>query len=64
MIFFGPEKNSRLIYRCENMKKQALNENPTAPRFFAAMRNETNSVFVAAHEFEAHFRQAIERRQR
>ncbi len=29
-------------------KTMALSENPTAPRFFAAKRNETNSVFVAA----------------
>ena len=30
------------------MPISALNENPTAPRFYAAMRNETNSVFETA----------------
>lgn len=44
-------------------EQTALSENPTAPRFYAAMRSESSSVFVAAMSSRRTFRQAIERRQ-
>lgn len=66
LLFWAPLRRFCLVRsrhrKGRSIQNKALNENPTAPRFFAAMRNGTNSVFVAAMSLTRILAQALERR--